>query len=763
MTRLAIVYHRPFIQAPDGGLYEAEGAFSTYVESLAPHFAEIILVVPARQGEPRGYRLSADNVRLCPLPDYDGIAPFYRSLPRALLRTWRDSAGWDLVNLRVPTLFAPYAFAIARLRRIPVFLLVVGDLRAAAQAVPRRTWKRRLYRLYVELDERLLDAMAARSLTFCNGRALYAKYARPGRRVIETRTSTLSAEAFFHRDDTCQGQRIQLLCVSRVDPRKGLRFLPAALATLVARGHDVRLRIIGPIVGSPGAEERAETLRRAEALGVADRVQLTGPATIDQVFRAYRESDVFVLPSLPGEGVPRVLTEAMAASLPIVTTRVAGIPDAIQDGVTGLLVAPTSSEALAAALERIITDGALRRALIANGYREAQRHTAARQTELLVGALARAYPGLFPAQATPRRSLRVAIPLAGFNPSGGVQSLIHLANGLAARGHRVRFVVPDFAAQPPRPLAPGVSVRALHTGPLPRRLRQLLYYLRLLVESTQGADVCLANYWPTAYTALSAKLLRDRGTALAYNVRAYEPLTHGALAESSAVGRRLRSLLARWSYRLPLPKLVTSAYLKRLVGDPGAAVMGHGIEPQVFQPLGRAPAGDRVTVGVIGRRGPVKGYQDFLAAVALLPPDLPLRLLVAGEQDVPLPDRFPAQRCPSSSEAEMAAFYHACDIFIFPSRSEGFGLPALEALACGCALVTTDCGGVREFACPEENCLVVPPADPAALAAAIQRLAQDQSLRPRLAARGAPDAQRSSREAVTARFEQALLALAAGR
>ncbi len=771
MTRLAIVYHRPFSRAADGGLYEAEGAFSKYVESLAPHFEEIVLCVPLRQGGAEGYRLSAPNVRLCPLPFFDALDGFYRALPRAIVRAWRDSADWDLVNVRAPTWFAPYALLIARLRRIPLFLLVVGDLREAARAVRPTSLKRRLHRAHVELEERLLDGMVSRTLTLCNGASLHARFARPERDVVEMRTSTLSDEAFHVRSDTCQSGTIELLCVSRVDPRKGLRYLPAAIQALARRGHDVRLRIVGPIVGSPGQDEREQTMRRAAELGVAERITFRGAATIDQVFAAYRQADLFVLPSLPGEGVPRVLLEAMAASLPLVSTRVAGIPSAVRDGSTGLLVEPADSDALGEALARLIEDGDLRRQLIARGQSEARQHALGRQADQILTAVRRAYPNVMHSASTETethrsergfapRSLRISIPLAGFNVSGGVQSLIHLANGLAERGHRPRFVVPDFASTPPRPLDSRVQVHVLPTGPFPRRLRQLAYYLRLCWESTQGADVCLANYWPTAYTALLSRLMRGDRTALAYNVRAYEPTTHGDLAESGAAGRRLRSTFAKLSYRLPIPKLVTSEYLRGLVGDRSTAVMGHGIDLAIFHPKEKQTESETVTVGVVGRHGAVKGYQDFLDAQERLAGDLPIRFAVAGERDLPLPSRFASERFTSGSESEMAVFYRACDVFVFPSRSEGFGLPALEALASGCALVSTDCGGVREFAQPEVNCLLVPPAEPAGLAAAIQRLVNDPLARSSLARQGVLDAQAFSRHRVTERFERELLRLA---
>jgi glycosyltransferase involved in cell wall biosynthesis len=99
----------------------------------------------------------------------------------------------------------------------------------------------------------------------------------------------------------------------------------------------------------------------------------------------YAGYDVFVLPTLPGEGVPRVLLESMSAGLPIVTTRVSGIPSLVTHEANGLLVetaAVTGSDrdgvppdAIAGAIARIVGDGKLRRTLIANGYATARTYT----------------------------------------------------------------------------------------------------------------------------------------------------------------------------------------------------------------------------------------------------------------------------------------------------------------------------------------------------------------------------------------------------
>jgi glycosyltransferase involved in cell wall biosynthesis len=103
----------------------------------------------------------------------------------------------------------------------------------------------------------------------------------------------------------------------------------------------------------------------------------------------YSEHDLFVLPTLPGEGVPRVLLEAMAAGLPIVTTNVAGIPSLVSHERNGLLVEEPAADAVADAIARIATDAALRRRLIQGGYDTAREHTLQAQASRMLDVVSR--------------------------------------------------------------------------------------------------------------------------------------------------------------------------------------------------------------------------------------------------------------------------------------------------------------------------------------------------------------------------------------
>jgi glycosyltransferase involved in cell wall biosynthesis len=252
---------------------------------------------------------------------------------------------------------------------------VVGDLKALLPAMPYQGTKRVLWRAYTAFEERNVQWMVNRSLTFANGAALAAKHARADRPVIQTQTTTIDAGDVGGREDTCGASGIRLLTVSRIDPRKGLRVLPDVVRQIVGRGYDATIDIVGPAVGAPGEAERQVIEQDARRLGVGDRVRFVGPVPLNRLMPLYRDYDLFVLPTLPGEGIPRVLLEAMAGGLPVVTTRVAGIPSLVTQECNGLLVDEPSAAEVSKALVRLLSDGALRRRLIAAGYETARTHT----------------------------------------------------------------------------------------------------------------------------------------------------------------------------------------------------------------------------------------------------------------------------------------------------------------------------------------------------------------------------------------------------
>jgi glycosyltransferase involved in cell wall biosynthesis len=159
------------------------------------------------------------------------------------------------------------------------------------------------------------------------------------------------------------------------------------MAQLAARGIDATIDIVGPSIGRPGDEEMRAIAADAAAKQVEDRVHVVGPVPLDELLPLYRKYDVFVLPTLPGEGIPRVLLESMTSGMPVVTTRASGIPSLITHEVNGLLIEDNSGASVADAVARVATDGSLRRRLISNGYETARGRTLEGQAAKMMAAV----------------------------------------------------------------------------------------------------------------------------------------------------------------------------------------------------------------------------------------------------------------------------------------------------------------------------------------------------------------------------------------
>ncbi|MBJ7520968.1 MAG: glycosyltransferase family 4 protein [Solirubrobacteraceae bacterium] len=159
-----------------------------------------------------------------------------------------------------------------------------------------------------------------------------------------------------------------VVVVARLVPKKGLPTLLRAIGLLRARGVAARLEVVG---GGP-LEDDLRAL--ADELDLGDAVALLGPQARTGVDAALGRAQVFALPCRreddgDEDNLPVAILEAMQLGIPVVTTPIAGIPEAVIDERSGLLVPPDDPDALADAIERVLGDAALRDRLAA-GARE---------------------------------------------------------------------------------------------------------------------------------------------------------------------------------------------------------------------------------------------------------------------------------------------------------------------------------------------------------------------------------------------------------
>jgi glycosyltransferase involved in cell wall biosynthesis len=227
-----------------------------------------------------------------------------------------------------------------------------------------------------EFDEverfRLRDKVAGASFVACisdYARAQLMRLSDPSDwERLEIVHCGVDTERWTPADAEADGAGLRLLTVARLAPDKGLGLLLEAVAREVEAGLDVTLEIVGD-----GPDRDALEARSAD-LGLGERVHFAGAVGRDHIQDRYRAADALCLSSF-AEGVPVVLMEAMALERPVIAPRVMGIPELVEDGVSGLLVAPGSLNALAGAIRRLADANPETRARLGAAGRERVRES----------------------------------------------------------------------------------------------------------------------------------------------------------------------------------------------------------------------------------------------------------------------------------------------------------------------------------------------------------------------------------------------------
>jgi glycosyltransferase involved in cell wall biosynthesis len=176
----------------------------------------------------------------------------------------------------------------------------------------------------------------------------------------------------FRPVDPAGQKRGRLIAVGRMVPKKGFHVLIRACALLKSRGIEFELSMIG---SGPMEQELRAAIQR---FGLQDLVRLYGALPQEELVLRMAEAEVAVLPCVVTEsgdrdGLPTVLLEAMACGLPVVTTTVSGGPEIVEDGTTGRLCASGDPDALADALQDVLSDSARAARMGRAGRQRAER------------------------------------------------------------------------------------------------------------------------------------------------------------------------------------------------------------------------------------------------------------------------------------------------------------------------------------------------------------------------------------------------------
>jgi glycosyltransferase involved in cell wall biosynthesis/aminoglycoside phosphotransferase (APT) family kinase protein len=207
----------------------------------------------------------------------------------------------------------------------------------------------------------------------------------------------------------------KILCVASLRPYKGHSVLLEACRLLRERGVAFRCELVGD------GPLRPELEHRIAELGLQDLVKLAGALPQNEVARRLGQSSVFVLPSVVApdgqmEGIPVALMEAMAAGRPVVASDLSGIPELVQDGVSGFLTRPGDAEGIAAALKRLIDEPGLGRELGERGREKVEREF--RLDVNVAGLLAEIEPHTGPSPSSSDPEADALLARAGLTGAG---------------------------------------------------------------------------------------------------------------------------------------------------------------------------------------------------------------------------------------------------------------------------------------------------------------------------------------------------------
>ncbi len=313
------------------------------------------------------------------------------------------------------------------------------------------------------------------------------------------------------------------------------------------------------------------------------------------------------------------------------------------------------------------------------------------------------------------------LPQVGF--AGGIRVVAIYAERLKKRGHEVLVI-----STPSEKPSLGEQAKSLLKGQglIAHQQKPPSYFDSIdvphkVLESNRpvtdadvpDADVVVATWWETAEWV--ASLSKSKG-AKAYFIQHYEVFDY----------LPLERVTATWS--LPMHKIAVAQWLVDVAltqyGDRNVSLVPCSVDPNQFYASKRGKQSSPV-VGMMYATAYWKGCDIALEAFSLAQKKIPnLRLVTFGgglSPDLPLPpDTEYAQEPPQN---ELKDFYAKCDAWLFGSRSEGFGLPILEAMACRTPVIGTPLGAAPELLSDGAG-ILVKPEDPADMARAIEQIAK---------------------------------------
>ncbi|NBI72854.1 glycosyltransferase [Clostridiaceae bacterium] len=341
------------------------------------------------------------------------------------------------------------------------------------------------------------------------------------------------------------------------------------------------------------------------------------------------------------------------------------------------------------------------------------------------------------------------LPHIAFTPGGGFKIVFEYSNYLSAKGYDITiYFMTDHLWKrriPVQSLRRKLGRFLSAQGPGWFLLNENIICKALFdIKDVSAHDVIVAT---AVRTAIMLNRLQDRSVEKIYFIQGFETF----YADEEILFQ---------SYAFPMKKIVVSKWLKDIVQeytDEPVTVVPNGINLDIFQCTRPIEDRKRHTIAFHYRREEGKGSKYAIEGIRALKEAYPdLEVFAVGVEGRPKELPLFCKYYRKIEQKQVAWINNQALVFMCTSIEEGFGLPGLEAMACGCVLVTSDFAGGREYAVHDVNALVSEPGTTAAMVRHIIRLFQDEALVKRLSLQGIATARTFRFEDSAKKIEQAV-------
>ncbi|WP_205620324.1 glycosyltransferase family 4 protein [Arsukibacterium perlucidum] len=458
----------------------------------------------------------------------------------------------------------------------------------------------------------------------------------------------------------------------------------------------------------------------------------------DDIASLFSLSNLVVLPSFYGEGLPKVLIEAAACGRAIVTTDNPGCAEALIDGVTGLIVPTKNVVALTEAIRLLIESPEKRKEMGVRGREFAER-------EFDVESVVLKHLEIY-ATFTPK--MVFVVNIAKFFLSHWLPE----AEEARRKGYDVH-VATMAGPEVPQIIQAGLTH---HVIPLSRSGKNIFaelksfFYLLKLFRQLQPTLVHLMTIKPVIYGGLAARITKVPGVLAVVTGLGYVFIHQGVRA---VLVRSLVSFLYKRVFAHPNLLAVfendsdMKSFLDSGIVVPGKAriINGAGVDLEQYDVVPEPT--DSFTVTFAARLLKDKGFSEFVAAARLLKLKYPeLRFWVAGDTDEGNPASISPLLIQQLEKEQLVEFlgfrddipqvFANSNLVVLPSYREGFPKVLIEAASCGRAIITTDVPGCRHAIVDGETGILVPVKKVQPLADAIEYLFLNEAQRFKMAENG---------------------------